>query len=120
MPFVLSVIQVEWDEGISELPEQQVMSRRARIRWSLVLPRYRAEKSAAETTQHGRRIDPGWQASVRRSFNAARASRFGRPVVSGAGPFYLPGGNYSAIVLKKVQTNSEQKANANPIVDAVG
>ena len=29
-------------------------------------------------------------------------------------------GNYSAIVLKKVQTNSKQKANANPIVDAVG
>ena len=28
--------------------------------------------------------------------------------------------NYSATVLKKVQTNSEQKANANPIVDAVG
>ena len=28
--------------------------------------------------------------------------------------------NYSAIVLKKVQTNSKQKANANPIVDAVG
>ena len=28
--------------------------------------------------------------------------------------------NYSAIVVKKVQTNSKQKANANPIVDAVG
>ena len=32
----------------------------------------------------------------------------------------LNNGNYSAIVVKKVQTNSEQKANANPIVDAVG
>ena len=33
---------------------------------------------------------------------------------------FLKNGNYSAIVLKKVQTNSKQKANANPIVDAVG
>ena len=31
-----------------------------------------------------------------------------------------PRSNYSAIVVKKVQTNSKQKANANPIVDAVG
>ena len=35
-------------------------------------------------------------------------------------PITLFGSNYSAIVVKKVQTNSKQKANANPIVDAVG
>ena len=66
------------------------MSRLDRIRQSLALPRYQAEKSAAETTQHGRRKRPGPGGVFPAFFSLLCAlPRFGRSLLSGVAALFV-------------------------------